>query len=88
MDGDWKSEGAIPSLTCRMIQDFGGPKTLQWGGMIQWIIHLQITLIQYGTMVFNLWFKEDNICFNSYIVRQTYNTYFKKSRKILLQGLL
>ena len=70
MDGDWKSEGAVPSLTYRMIQDFGGPKALQWGGMIRWIIHLQITLIQYGTMVFNLWFKEHNICFNSYIVRR------------------
>ena len=40
----------------------------QWVKVIRWIIHLQITLIQYGTMVFNLWFKEHNICFNSYIV--------------------
>jgi hypothetical protein len=38
MDGDWKSEGAIPSLTCRVIQAFGGPKALQWGGMIQGVI--------------------------------------------------
>jgi hypothetical protein len=36
-----KSEGAVPSLTCRMIQAFGGPKALQWGGMIQGVIHLQ-----------------------------------------------
>ena len=41
MDGDWKNERAVPSLTCRVIQDFGGPKALQWGGMIRWIIHLQ-----------------------------------------------
>ena len=41
MDGDWKGEGAVPSLTHIMIQDFGGPKSLQWGGMIRWIIHLQ-----------------------------------------------
>jgi hypothetical protein len=39
MDGDSKSEGAIPSLTCRVIQAFGGPKALQWGGMIQGVIH-------------------------------------------------
>ena len=57
MDGYWKSEGAIPSLTCRVIQDFGGPKVLQWGGMIQWIIHLQVTLIQYGTIAINLYAK-------------------------------
>ena len=41
MYGDWKSEGAVPSLTCRVTQAFGGPKALQWGGMIRWIIHLQ-----------------------------------------------
>ena len=41
MDGDWKSEGAVPSLTFQMIQYFGGPKALQWGGMIRWIIQLQ-----------------------------------------------
>ena len=38
MDGDWKSEGDISSLTCRVIQAFGGPKSLQWGGMIQGVI--------------------------------------------------
>ena len=35
MDGYWKSEGAVPSLNCRVIQAFEGPKALQWGGMIQ-----------------------------------------------------
>ena len=49
-------EGAAPSLTCRVIQAFGGPKVLQWGGMIRRIIHLQVTLIQYGTIVVNIWF--------------------------------
>ena len=57
MDGDWKSEGAIPSLTCRIIQAFGGSKVIQWGGMIRWIIHLQVTLIQYGTIAINLYAK-------------------------------
>jgi hypothetical protein len=47
MDGDWKSEGVVPSLTCRVIQAFGGPKSLQWGGMIQGVIRLQVILIQY-----------------------------------------
>jgi len=56
MYGDWNGEEVVPSPTCRVTQDFGGPKSLQWGGMIRWIIHLQITLIQYGTIVINLWF--------------------------------
>ena len=74
MYGYWDGEEVVPSLTCRIIQAFGGPKSLQWGGMIRRIIHLYFTLIQYGTMVFNLWFKEHNICFNSFIVQQTYRT--------------
>ena len=56
MYGDCKGEEAISSLTYKMIQAFGGPKALQWGGMIRWIIHLQITLIQYGTRISNLLF--------------------------------
>ena len=62
MYGDWKGEEAVSSLICRVTQAFGGPKALQWGGMIRWIIHLQITLIQHGTITINLWFKEHNIC--------------------------
>ena len=31
MDGDWKSEGAVPSLACQMIQAFGGPKSSPLG---------------------------------------------------------
>ena len=40
MDGDWESEGNLPSLTCRIIQAFGDPKSLEWGGLIRWIIPL------------------------------------------------
>ena len=35
MDGNRKIEGEVPSLTCWIIQSFGGPKALQWGGMIR-----------------------------------------------------
>jgi len=38
MYGDWKGEEVVSSLTYRVIQAFGGPKALQWGGMIQGVI--------------------------------------------------
>jgi hypothetical protein len=35
MDGDWKGEGTIPSLSFQVIKKFGGLRVFEWEGMIQ-----------------------------------------------------
>jgi hypothetical protein len=35
VNGDWKGEGALSSLSCQVIKTFDSPKGFQWGGMIQ-----------------------------------------------------